>query len=175
MIRISLGSIVVMEFFGNLNADLSYLINDKECYETVDSSDTALNKNVIKMFKNLSTTVYQKFLDVSAIENINYLSEQLKIDIKYASISLQPPGSINCIHVDKFHKLKEKYNGENPVRANIFLSKWEYGQLVQTPSNSYHNWKVGNYTIWDETVQHFAINFSLFDKYTLQFSGFPTI
>lgn len=153
-----------------LDFDFSYLIEDDDTFSVVDSSETALNNYYRHLYSEcLTTTVLQKNIDIKKIKKLNDIEDRLGVDFIYSSMIIQKPGSINCVHVDHFHRLKK--NKDNAVRVNIFISEWSFGQLVQTPEKTFSNWNVGEWCIWNNQVKHFALNFSDTDKITLQLSG----
>tara|TARA_Y100000004_G_C8763895_1_gene347756 strand:- start:195 stop:680 length:486 start_codon:yes stop_codon:yes gene_type:complete len=122
--------------------------------------------------KNLPvhTTILQTFLSLDKFSNLNILENELSMDIEYASMIIQKPGSINVTHRDEFFKLKDK--NREKIRANIFLTDWEFGQLVETECLTITRWEKYSAYVWNNEVSHFAINFSDIDKITLQFSGY---
>ena len=123
-------------------------------------------------YENLSCNIYQKQLKHEEIENLNQIEKQLNVDVRYISIILQKPGSINAHHFDKFWKLKNEHDKRRKIRVNIFLNEWRFGQLVVTPELIFSNWSIGDASIWDNTVEHFALNLSGYNKFTLQLTGY---
>ena len=65
---------------------------------------------------------------------------------------------------------------KNIVRANIHLTEWSPGQIIQYEKedqwNNYTHWKIGEGLLFDDTCLHVGMNGSLKSKYTMQISGF---
>ena len=150
------------------NVSIDYVKNDNydfHCEETNNNPKSLSSKNL-----SLHTTIQQTFLPLEKFSNIKILEKELSMDIKYASMIIQNPGSINVTHKDEFFYLKDK--NREKIRANIFLTDWDFGQLVETECLTITRWKKYSAYVWDNNIAHFAINFSDIDKITLQFSGY---
>tara|TARA_B100000953_G_scaffold97318_1_gene79746 strand:- start:198 stop:713 length:516 start_codon:yes stop_codon:yes gene_type:complete len=139
-----------------------------DTYSTISTADL----NVKTAYQNLSCDIYQKSIDLNEISTLKDIEEQINADIKYASIILQKPGSINAHHFDKFWLLKNDNDERTKVRVNVFLSEWYFGQILETTEKTISKWKIGDAGMWDDTVEHFSVNLSGYDKLTMQLSGY---
>ncbi len=120
---------------------------------------------------NKETYHYQIFINVALVRNISF---NIGIDVKTASIILQPPGHTIHLHEDKFFKLKNEYPNapvDRIVRANIFLEDWVWGQFMQFDDLAVTKWKKNEGYIFNCTVPHLSTNASFENKYTLQITG----
>jgi hypothetical protein len=149
---------------------IDYVFQEKfqDNFRLVDTSCTSTNA---LGYADLNCNILQQFIDLDDISNLNQLNHQLNVDIKYATLILQKPGSVNASHYDKFWPLNDIPTNKIKVRINVFLSKWYFGQLVECSNKTISRWSIGEATCWDSTIEHFAINFSKYDKLTLQLSG----
>ena len=134
------------------------------------TEETNHQKSFIKSLP-FHTTIQQTFVPLENIKNLSIIETELNMSIGYASMIIQNPGSINVCHKDQCFLLEEKTN-KTKIRANIFLSDWILGQLIETESFTISRWEKFSAYIWDVNSWHFAINFSDVDKLTLQFSGY---
>lgn len=151
-----------------MSIDSAFLKKFQKNYEIVDSKNISTVNNV---YNNINCFFHQQFLDLSEFDNLKKIQEEINVDIKYASLIKQEPGSINSSHFDMFWKMQDIKTDKPKVRVNIFMSDWHLGQLVETSKKTFSRWKIGNASVWDNSIEHFAINFSEHDKITLQFSG----
>ena len=149
------------------NVSVEYVSNTNYEFKTEQTNG---HKNPSSKTFDIHTTIQQTFLPLDSFSNIKTLEKELFMDIEYASMIIQHSGSINIPHKDEFFRLKDKTR--NKVRANIFLTDWEFGQIVETECRTITKWKKYNAYVWDNKQYHFAVNFSQSDKITLQFSGY---
>jgi hypothetical protein len=156
---------------GFLDIDFSNIFTDNIDFHEVDTSKMPLSKTHDNLFNNINCKIFQKFIDKDDIKNFDNIEKKLPLLVEYVSVIKQYQGSINATHVDKFYKLRDKKN-KYPVRLNVFLTDWSFGQTVMTPKKTFTHWKKGEYCLWNNTVEHMAINFSVDIKVTMQFSGY---
>tara|TARA_Y100000004_G_scaffold191073_1_gene249228 strand:- start:880 stop:1365 length:486 start_codon:yes stop_codon:yes gene_type:complete len=149
------------------NVSVDYVKNENYVFNTEQTNG---HKNPTSKKFSVHTTIQQTFLPLETFFNIKTLEDELMMDIEYASLIIQHSGSIIIPHKDEFFRLKNKTR--NKVRANIFLTDWKFGQLVETEDITIKKWKKFNAYVWDNNLYHFAVNFSHSDKVTLQFSGY---
>ena len=166
-----------MNELGQISIDFTLLDKYQNNFTEKDKTDTystisTTDLNVKTAYQNLSCDIYQKSIDLNEISSLKDIEEQIKVDIKYASIILQKKGSINAHHIDKFWLLKNDNDERTRVRVNVFLSEWYFGQILETTEKTISKWKIGDAGMWDDTVEHFSINLSGYDKLTMQLSGY---
>lgn len=124
-----------------------------------------------------NTSINQIFWELEKID-VSVLESQLNMTILTISTIRQQPGNILPIHKDTFFQLKKIQNSANHmiVRANIHLTDWKIGHLIQYNENdvwkTFTHWQAGEGVMWDSTVEHIGANIGLADKYTMQLSGF---
>jgi hypothetical protein len=82
------------------------------------------------------------------------------------------------IHRDTFFQIRKQFPDDKrrKVRANIYLENWSVGHFIQYQlNNKWHNsthWCQGEGWMWDNEILHLSANAGMYDKYTLQVSGF---
>ena len=84
------------------------------------------------------------------------------------------PGKWLRPHVDHFmfyRKFNNLQTNDNILRCNIFLEDWAPGHVFGIEEKVITGWKKYDYFIWDSTVEHWAGNFGVDDRYTLQLTG----
>ena len=156
------------------SASNSCLFHQK--YEQTDTYDKY--GHVPESYCDENTTIHQVWWDVEDFEGIEEIGRQLNIEVKGLSSIKQDPGNVIPIHKDIFKKIKDKFDteGKNIVRANIHLTEWSPGQIIQYEKedqwNNYTHWKIGEGLLFDDNCLHVGMNGSLKSKYTMQISGF---
>jgi ectoine hydroxylase-related dioxygenase (phytanoyl-CoA dioxygenase family) len=56
-------------------------------------------------------------------------------------------------------------------RCIIFLEGWKSGHYFEINGAAHMNWRAGDYVLWNNDVPHFAGNFGLEPRYTMQITG----
>ena len=164
-----------MESQGNIKYNFNQFIDiNVSNYNIEDTTKTANIDIFKKTYASIANSIimYQKLLNLEDVIDLEFFQKELNMNILMASVIMQPPGSINILHTDKFYTLRKKHtNIKNLVRVNIFLEDWKIGHIVQTMKKTYSHWKQGDYIIWDSSIEHLASNLGIINKLTLQFSG----
>jgi hypothetical protein len=78
------------------------------------------------------------------------------------------------LHVDKFNKYREiaKLKDNSSIqRSIVFLEDWKSGHYFEIDGVAHLNWHKGDYVIWDADIEHFAGNFGIDPRYTMQITG----
>ena len=78
------------------------------------------------------------------------------------------------LHVDKFNRYRDMSNlkdNSSVQRCIVFLENWKSGHYFEIGGVPLLNWYKGDYVFWDADVPHFAGNFGLEPRYTLQITG----
>lgn len=78
------------------------------------------------------------------------------------------------IHVDKYSKYKRVYNildTSTIFRCIVFLEDWKSGHYLEVNNIPVLPWKKGDYVYWNNDTPHFAGNFGIEPRYTLQITG----
>lgn len=128
-------------------------------------------------YENKNTKIRQLWWDEDWVD-FDYIGNQLDMEVVTVSSILQPPGNVIPIHRDTFFQIKKRFPNDTrrKVRANIYLEDWSVGHFIQYQLNDdWHNsthWKQGEGWMWDSDVLHLSANAGMYDKLTLQVSGF---
>ena len=56
-------------------------------------------------------------------------------------------------------------------RGIVFLENWKSGHYFEIDGVAHMNWHAGDYVIWNDSVPHFAGNFGVEPRYTMQITG----
>jgi hypothetical protein len=124
-----------------------------------------------------NTKLFQLWWDRDQID-YDDLGRQLGMEVVTVSSVLQPPGCTIPLHKDSFYRLKTEFpdRTERRVRANIHLTAYRMGQLIQWQESgssfTYVGWEAGDGILWDSTVPHLGANAGMDNKITMQISGF---
>ena len=79
------------------------------------------------------------------------------------------------VHQDHYTKYQQVANITDPQkirRAIVFLEDWASGHYFEVDGNPILNWRAGDYVIWEYDTPHFAGNFGITPRYTVQITGF---
>jgi len=120
-----------------------------------------------------NTRIYQLWWDRTQID-FDDIGNQLGIEVITVSSIKQRPGGVIPYHRDTFYKITQQYpnRSELKVRANIHLSPWSMGHIIEYGDEVYRKWNQGDGLLWDSSILHLGANNGFKDKYTLQVSGF---
>lgn len=78
------------------------------------------------------------------------------------------------VHQDHYTKYQQVTKINNPQRirrAIIFLEDWASGHYFEVDGQPILNWHAGDYVIWHYDTPHFAGNFGITPRYTVQITG----
>jgi hypothetical protein len=78
------------------------------------------------------------------------------------------------LHKDHYTSYKEKFDIKDPSgiwRAVVFLEDWKSGHYFEVDGKPIVDWCYGDYVAWNNDVPHFAGNFGLEPRYTMQITG----
>ena len=77
-------------------------------------------------------------------------------------------------HVDAYTSYKKMFDIDNPdkiYRGIVFLEDWKSGHYFEIDGEILMPWRRGDWVYWNNAVPHYAGNFGLEDRYTLQITG----
>jgi hypothetical protein len=77
-------------------------------------------------------------------------------------------------HEDHFISYKKKFNITDTSviwRCVVFLEDWKSGHYFEIDNQPHVNWRRGDYVAWNYDVPHYAGNFGVEPRYTLQITG----
>ena len=94
----------MMHIIDQVSIDYVFQEKFQDNFRLVDTSCTSTNA---LGYADLNCNILQQFIDLDDISNLNQLNHQLNVDIKYATLILQKPGSVNASHYDKFWPLND--------------------------------------------------------------------
>lgn len=103
------------------------------------------------------------------IEWQNELLDFLPIENGIVTPTLQTPGNILPIHIDRFLFIKKKYHvskSKSVVRFLLFLEDWKDGHFLQVRKTIITKWKKGDIILWYPTHKHLSANVGTQDKWT---------
>jgi len=90
-----------------------------------------------------------------------------------SNFHIQKPGYIIPPHKDNFLSVKdEDKKTRQTCRIFVFMSDWQFGQILMVEDKVLHNWKKGDTWIWDSDALHMSANGSVQDKLSLIITGF---
>lgn len=78
------------------------------------------------------------------------------------------------LHVDSYTSYKKMFNITDPNviwRCIVFLEDWKSGHYFEINGSAHMNWQAGDYILWNNDVPHYAGNFGLEPRYTMQITG----
>jgi hypothetical protein len=78
------------------------------------------------------------------------------------------------VHQDHYISYQEKFNITDTStiwRCIIFLEDWKSGHYIEVNGDPIVDWKKGDYVMWNYNVPHFAGNFGIEPRYTMQITG----
>lgn len=77
------------------------------------------------------------------------------------------------VHVDSYTTYVKKFNllPEQVWRCIVFLEDWKSGHYFEIDGVAHMNWRRGDYVLWNNDVPHYAGNFGLEPRYTMQITG----
>lgn len=78
------------------------------------------------------------------------------------------------LHQDKYSKYKSIFGISDAsiiFRCIVFLDDWKSGHYLEVDNTPILNWKKGDYVYWNNDTPHFAGNFGIEPRYTLQITG----
>jgi hypothetical protein len=78
------------------------------------------------------------------------------------------------VHQDHYVSYQQKFNITDPTmiwRCIVFLEDWKSGHYMEIDEEPIVNWRRGNYVMWNYNVPHFAGNFGIEPRYTMQITG----
>lgn len=78
-----------------------------------------------------------------------------------------PMHSDSYISYTKRHRVESK----NVRRAIVFLEEWKSGHYFEIDDCILMPWQAGDYVYWQHNVPHFAGNFGIEPRYTMQITG----
>ena len=82
------------------------------------------------------------------------------------------------VHQDSYVSYRKKFNIVDPSciwRGIVFLEDWKSGHYFEIDNRAYLNWKAGDYVYWNNDVPHFAGNFGVESRYTMQITGMKSL
>jgi len=77
-------------------------------------------------------------------------------------------------HQDHYHSYQQNFNIKDPTtiwRCIVFLEDWKSGHYMEVDGNPIMSWNRGDYVMWNYDVPHFAGNFGVESRYTMQITG----
>jgi len=77
------------------------------------------------------------------------------------------------LHVDSYTSYVKMFhlNPEQVWRCIVFLEDWKSGHYFEIDNVAHLNWRKGDYVLWNNDVPHFAGNFGIEPRYTMQITG----
>jgi hypothetical protein len=78
------------------------------------------------------------------------------------------------LHQDSYTSYRKMFDIEDPGviwRCIVFLEDWKSGHYFEIAGAAHMNWRRGDYVYWNYDVPHYAGNFGLESKYTMQITG----
>lgn len=78
------------------------------------------------------------------------------------------------LHTDSYLTYRKMFDIEDPSviwRCIIFLEDWKSGHYFEIDGSAFMNWRAGDYVMWNNDVPHYAGNFGLEPRYTMQITG----
>lgn len=78
------------------------------------------------------------------------------------------------MHRDRYLKYKSVFNildSSTIFRCIVFLDNWKSGHYLEVDTTPIMPWKKGDYVWWNNDTPHFAGNFGIEPRYTLQITG----
>ena len=78
---------------------------------------------------------------------------------------------VHCDHYIKYQQVYKVTNPQNIRRAIVFLEDWSSGHYFEIDNKPFVNWSAGDYVCWSYDTPHFAGNFGIEPRYTVQITG----
>ena len=78
------------------------------------------------------------------------------------------------VHQDHYTTYRSRFNITDPSviwRGIVFLEDWKSGHYIEVDGKPMLEWKRGDYIAWNYNVPHFAGNFGVESRYTVQITG----
>ena len=78
------------------------------------------------------------------------------------------------VHQDHYVSYQKKFDITDPTaiwRCIVFLEDWKSGHYMEVDEEPIVAWKRGDYVMWNYDVPHFAGNFGMEPRYTMQITG----
>ncbi len=77
------------------------------------------------------------------------------------------------LHVDSYTSYIKMFNitPDQVWRCIVFLEDWKSGHYFEIDGSAHMNWRKGDYVMWNNDVPHYAGNFGLEPRYTMQITG----
>jgi len=78
------------------------------------------------------------------------------------------------LHFDKYTSYVKMFDIKDPSviwRCIVFLEDWRSGHYFEIGNSAHLNWRAGDYICWNNDEPHFAGNFGIEPKYTMQITG----
>jgi hypothetical protein len=78
------------------------------------------------------------------------------------------------VHQDHYVSYQQKFDITDPTaiwRCIVFLEDWKSGHYMEVDGEPIVAWKKGDYVMWNYDVPHFAGNFGMEPRYTMQITG----
>lgn len=78
------------------------------------------------------------------------------------------------LHVDSYPRYRNLFNIKDPSiiwRCIVFLEHWKSGHYMEVNGDPLLSWSRGDYVFWNNDTPHFAGNFGIEPRYTVQITG----
>jgi hypothetical protein len=78
------------------------------------------------------------------------------------------------VHQDHYVSYQQKFNITDPStiwRCIVFLEDWKSGHYMELDGKPIVDWQRGDYVMWNYNVPHYAGNFGVDPRYTMQITG----
>jgi len=77
------------------------------------------------------------------------------------------------LHTDSYATYTRMFDlkPEQVWRCIVFLEDWKSGHYFEIAGSAHMNWHAGDYVLWNNDVPHYAGNFGLESRYTMQITG----
>lgn len=77
------------------------------------------------------------------------------------------------LHVDSYTSYIKMFDVKPAQvwRCIVFLEDWKSGHYFEIAGSAHMNWRAGDYVLWNNDVPHYAGNFGLEPRYTMQITG----
>jgi hypothetical protein len=78
------------------------------------------------------------------------------------------------LHQDSYISYRKMFDITDPGviwRGIVFLEDWKSGHYFEIDGKAHLNWQAGDYVFWNYDVPHYAANFGLEPRYTMQITG----
>lgn len=77
------------------------------------------------------------------------------------------------LHTDSYKSYRQMFGveAEQMHRAIVFLENWKSGHYFEIDNTPLMPWKAGDWICWNNEVPHYAGNFGVEPRYTMQITG----